>query len=122
LKLAAARRSGRAASPLPKSNSWDENAPEYSSRRAHILIWVVIVPAFVELTALLMSDDPLERMRARIAQCRRLAASTTDARTRDVLLQMAEEGEVDLKRLAAERAERDEPPQPKLDQPPPTQS
>jgi hypothetical protein len=69
-----------------------------------------------------MSDDPLERMRARIAQCRRLAASTTDARTRDVLLQMAEEGEVDLKRLEAERAERDEPPQPKLDQPPPTQS
>ena len=41
LKLAAARRSGRAASPLPKSDSWDENAPEYSSRRAHILIWVV---------------------------------------------------------------------------------
>lgn len=50
-----------------------------------------------------MSDDPLEGMRARIAQCRRLAASTTDAQAREVLTQMADEGEADLKRLEAQR-------------------
>ena len=50
-----------------------------------------------------MSDDPLEGMRARITQCRRLAASTTDAQAREVLTQMADEGEADLKRLEAER-------------------
>ena len=66
-----------------------------------------------------MADDPLNGMRARIAQCRRLAASTTDARTRDVLIQMAEEGEADLQRLAAERSEREEQ---KLHQPPPAEA
>lgn len=59
----------------------------------------------VELAALLMSHDPLEGMRARIAQCRRLAASTTDAQAREVLTQMADEGEADLRRLETERAE-----------------
>ena len=52
-----------------------------------------------------MSDDPLDGMRARIAQCRRLAASTTDAQAREVLTKMADEGEADLKRLEADRAE-----------------
>lgn len=66
-----------------------------------------------------MSEDPLEGMRARIAQCRRLAASTTDAQAREALTQMADEGEADLKRLEAERAanEAAEPdmPQPKAE-------
>lgn len=56
-----------------------------------------------------MSDDPLKGMRARIAQCRRLAASTTDAQAREVLTQMADEGEADLKRLEAERAAAEAP-------------
>jgi hypothetical protein len=64
-----------------------------------------------------MSDDPLDGMRARIAQCRRLAASTTDARTRDVLIQMAEEGEADLKRLMAERTAHKEISHTSLEQP-----
>lgn len=47
--------------------------------------------------------DPIERMASRIEQCRRLAASTTDERTRIILLQMADEGEEDMRSLEAER-------------------
>lgn len=47
--------------------------------------------------------DPLQRMAERVAQCRRLADATTDRRTRVILLQMADEGEQDMKRLRAER-------------------
>lgn len=64
-----------------------------------------------------MSDDPLDGMRARIAQCRRLAASTTDAQAREVLTQMAEEGEADLKRLEAERAAASEAAEPDMPHP-----
>jgi hypothetical protein len=42
-------------------------------------------------------------MASRIEQCRRLAASTADERTRAILLQMADEGEQDMRRLEAER-------------------
>jgi hypothetical protein len=66
-----------------------------------------------------MSDDPLAGMRARIAQCRRLAASTTDARTREILTQMAEEGEEDLQRLLAERAAHEEAQEQEPNPPPP---
>ena len=53
-----------------------------------------------------MSDpDPIERMAARIKQCRRLAKATTDERTARILLQMADDGEHDMKRLQAERDE-----------------
>jgi hypothetical protein len=45
----------------------------------------------------------MQRMAARIDQCRRLAASTTDERTRVILLGMADEGELDMGRLKAER-------------------
>lgn len=44
-------------------------------------------------------------MADRIAQCRRLADSTTDERTRRILLQMADEGEQDMERLKAERGQ-----------------
>jgi hypothetical protein len=67
-----------------------------------------------------MSKDPLDGMRARISQCRRLANSTTDARARDALNQMAEEGEADLRRLEAERAAHEQTSQTNLDGPPPT--
>ena len=51
-----------------------------------------------------MTDpDPIQRMAQRVAQCRRLAATTTDRRTADILRQMADEGEQDMKRLKAER-------------------
>jgi hypothetical protein len=55
-----------------------------------------------------MSDDPLDHMRERIAQCRRLAQFVNDPRTTQALLQMAEEGERDLARLLEERAGRAE--------------
>lgn len=41
-------------------------------------------------------------MAERVEQCRRLAKSTTDERTRTILLQMADEGEQDMRRLKAE--------------------
>jgi hypothetical protein len=53
-----------------------------------------------------MDDDPLKRMQQRIDRCRRLAKYVNDPRTTEALLQMAEEGEKDLVRLRAERAER----------------
>ena len=50
-----------------------------------------------------MSDDLINKMWGRINQCRRLAASTTDAKTAKILLAMADEGEADVRRLMAER-------------------
>jgi len=51
-----------------------------------------------------MADDVVKRMKARVAQCRRLAGTITDPRAAQILRQMAEEGEADIKRLeAAER-------------------
>jgi len=52
-----------------------------------------------------MSDDLIKKMLGRINQCRRLAASTTDDKTAKILLQMADEGEADVRRLMAERGE-----------------
>ena len=53
-----------------------------------------------------MSDDPLDGMRRRIETCRRLARQMLDQQTIDALLQMAEEIEIDVAKLEAERAER----------------
>ena len=50
-----------------------------------------------------MSDDPLDRMRERVAMCRRLASATTDRAMAKALREMADQGEIDLKKLEAER-------------------
>lgn len=54
-----------------------------------------------------MDEALINNMRARVAQCRRLAAFTTDQRVAEILLKMAEEGEADLKRLEDEARDRD---------------
>jgi hypothetical protein len=46
-------------------------------------------------------------IRSRVEQCRRLAGVLTDKRAAEVLLQMAEEGEADIRRL--ENLEQDVP-------------
>lgn len=46
-----------------------------------------------------MADDVLKRMKARVAQCRRLAEATTDQRAAKILRQMADEGEADIKKM-----------------------
>lgn len=49
-------------------------------------------------------DDPqllIANMRARIEKCRRLAKYINDPRTTEALLQMADEGEADIRRLEA---------------------
>ena len=53
-----------------------------------------------------MADDPLDHMRHRAQQCRRLADMITDERAVDELRNMALEVEADILRLEAERAER----------------
>jgi hypothetical protein len=53
-----------------------------------------------------MSDDPLDGMRRRIESCHRLAKQILDRQATDALLQMADEIEIDLAKLEAERAER----------------
>ena len=48
-------------------------------------------------------DELIAKMKARVAQCRQLAAGTTDSRTAKILRTMADEGEADIARLQAER-------------------
>ena len=52
-----------------------------------------------------MDEKALANMRARVAQCRRLANSITDARAAAILRQMADEGDADIARLEAQAAE-----------------
>jgi hypothetical protein len=56
-----------------------------------------------------MDEDVVANIRARVERCRRLAASTTDRQVAAVLLQMAEEGDADLARLAGRAETPDEP-------------
>ena len=48
-------------------------------------------------------DELIAKMRARVAQCRQLAAGTSDSRTANILRTMADEGEADIARLQAEQ-------------------
>jgi len=50
-----------------------------------------------------MGEDPLENMRERAAQCRRLANSATNRELLDFLTNSAREIEEDIARLEAER-------------------
>lgn len=43
-----------------------------------------------------------QRMWGRVEHCRRLAIQTTDPKTAEALLEMAKEGEADIKRMLAE--------------------
>ena len=56
-----------------------------------------------------MDDQALANMRARVAQCRRLADTITDARAAAILRQMANEGEADIARMEAESSATDTP-------------
>lgn len=49
-----------------------------------------------------MDPRTIEKIKQRVAQCRRLAAFTTDQKVASTLLQMAEEAEADLKQMEAE--------------------
>ena len=50
-----------------------------------------------------MASDPLENMKNRASQCRRLAEVSHDERMRWQLLDWANDIEADIRRLAAER-------------------
>ena len=53
-----------------------------------------------------MGVDPLDNMRFRAAQCRRLAKSATNRELLEFLLNSAEQIELDIAQLEAERLER----------------
>lgn len=53
-----------------------------------------------------MDEAALANMRARVAQCRRLADSITDAQAAATLRQMADEGDADIARIEAELAQK----------------
>lgn len=53
-----------------------------------------------------MGADPIENMRGRVQQCRRLAGSISDRQTSAILLQMARDIESDITRLEAKGARR----------------
>lgn len=53
-----------------------------------------------------MSEEVIAKMRARVEQCRRLARTTNDARTAEILRQMADEVEADIAKLEAEQQNR----------------
>lgn len=48
-----------------------------------------------------MSEETIQHMRERIERCRRLAKATTDERTAEALLQIADEIEADVRQLEA---------------------
>jgi hypothetical protein len=57
------------------------------------------------LVVRLMDDEELiAKMRARVAQCRRLADMTHNREMRETLLQIANDGEADIRKLEAQRA------------------
>jgi hypothetical protein len=47
-----------------------------------------------------VDSHTIANMKERVAKCRQLAAFTTDEHVATILLQMAEEAEADLKRMA----------------------
>ena len=49
-----------------------------------------------------VGDDPIENMRGRVQQCRRLAGSINDQGTAEILLKMAKDIEADIRRLETE--------------------
>lgn len=51
-----------------------------------------------------MDRETLDHIRDRVERCRRLARQTTDDRARIALLELADEGEADLRKLEAEMA------------------
>jgi hypothetical protein len=61
-----------------------------------------------------MDEATLASMRARVAQCRRLADTITDARAAAILRQMADEGEADIARVETKQAQAARPGQPIL--------
>ena len=48
-------------------------------------------------------DELIAKMRARVAQCRRLADAINSPNARKSLLDMAEDGEADIRKLESER-------------------
>jgi hypothetical protein len=47
----------------------------------------------------------IRKMRARVEQCRRLADMTHNREMREILLQMADEGDADIRKLEAEETD-----------------
>ena len=55
-----------------------------------------------------MEDTVIENMRARVAQCRRLATMSHNQEMVQMLTAMADQGEIDIRKLEEEAAPRNE--------------
>lgn len=51
----------------------------------------------------MMGKELIAHMRERVDKCRRLAEMITDERAANILRQMAEDGEADIRRIQADR-------------------
>ena len=54
--------------------------------------------------SLVDNEELIAKMRARVEQCRRLADMTHNREMRETLLQIANDGEADIRKLEAQRA------------------
>lgn len=57
-----------------------------------------------------MDEDVIEHIRSRVERCRRLAALITDKQAIEILMQLANEGEADLRQLEAQGKDADKGP------------
>jgi len=55
-----------------------------------------------------MNDNVIENMRARVEQCRRLATMSHNLEIIQMLTTMADQGEIDIRKLEEEAARRNE--------------
>jgi len=55
-----------------------------------------------------MDDTVMENMRARVAQCRRLASMSHNLEMIEILTAMADQGEIDIRKLEEEAARRND--------------
>ena len=62
---------------------------------------------FLAVSAI-MGEDLIENMRERVAKCRRLADLIGSEEARKTLLEMAESGDADIRKLEEEAARRNE--------------
>jgi hypothetical protein len=86
------RRTTAAASSM--STAGPDSKPKSIGRLVHA--------GFDSLQPPVERGELIKKIRGRVEMCRRLAGSTTDRRAADILRQMADEGEADIKPLLAE--------------------
>jgi hypothetical protein len=68
-----------------------------------IIHLVYIGVGSIQHATAIMNDEIIANIRSRVERCRYLAGMINDQQAAEVLRQMADEGDADIKRLEAER-------------------